>query len=73
MKQKPSQSEFLSTADVAAELSLTVRRIQAMLKVGAFVGAKKFGRDWMIPRESLAAVRVYGKAGRPKGDNSNGK
>lgn len=59
-------SDILDTAQVAAELGIGIRRVQALLNAGKFLGAQKFGRDWAIPRSSLAGVKVYGKPGRPK-------
>jgi excisionase family DNA binding protein len=66
MEKNAPQSEILSTAEAATELGITVRRIQALLKAGRFVGAQKFGRDWMIPRSAMEAVKTR-KPGRPKG------
>lgn len=63
MKTEP---DFVTTAEAAVSLGLTVRRVQAMLNAGKFVGAQKFGRDWLIPRASLTGVTVYGVAGRPR-------
>jgi excisionase family DNA binding protein len=58
-------SEFISTEQAAEELGVTIRRVQALLKDGRFIGAQKFGRDWMIPRSAMAGVMVR-KTGRPK-------
>jgi excisionase family DNA binding protein len=58
-------SEFLSTEQAAAELDISVRRVQALLKKGRFVGAQKLGRDWTIPRSALAGMKDR-KTGRPK-------
>ena len=41
--------EFLSCADAAKAMGITVRRIQQMCKQGKLPGAKKEGRLWLIP------------------------
>lgn len=63
-----TEPDFITTAEAAAKLGLTVRRVQAMLNASKFAGAQKLGRDWLIPRASLAGVTVYGIAGRPRKD-----
>ena len=69
MKKNP---DFLTTSEAAESLSkrtggsVSVQRVQAILKAGGIPGAVKIGRDWLIPRSALAAVKVYGKPGRPR-------
>jgi hypothetical protein len=65
MEKKPLPSDFLTTAEAAAELGIGLTRTLVLLRAGKFVGAQKIGRDWIIPRASLAHVTVYGKSGRP--------
>jgi len=54
---------LLTTTQAAAELGITVRRVQALIKAGKLV-AVKTGRDWLISPVALNAVRVR-KSGRP--------
>lgn len=54
---------MLTTTQAAAELGITVRRVQALIKAGKLV-AVKTGRDWLISPVALNAVRVR-KSGRP--------
>lgn len=42
---------YLTTAEVAARLSVTIRRAQSL--VAAHPNAKRFGRSWMFPAEKL--------------------
>jgi hypothetical protein len=65
MEKKPLKTDFLTTAEAAAELGIGLTRTLVLLRAGKFVGAQKIGRDWIIPRASLAHVTVYGKPGRP--------
>lgn len=67
-------SAYLSAQQAAERLSLTVARVHQLCHAGAIAGAVfQFGR-WMIPAESLAAVRKRPeKRGRPKGSKSSQK
>lgn len=58
-----NQADMLSTAAVATELKVTVRRVQQMITRGQ-LPAQKLGRDFFIRRADLAKVRVR-KTGRP--------
>jgi excisionase family DNA binding protein len=40
---------MLSTADAAARLGISQRRLQALLKEGRVKGAERVGRAWLIP------------------------
>lgn len=75
MEKKSLKTDFLTTAEAAAELGIGLTRTLVLLRAGKFAGAQKIGRDWIIPRASLAHVTVYGKPGRPwpKKDVKNGK
>ena len=50
--------KILNTQQAAALLGITRRRVVALLKAGRIPGARKLGRDWIIPEDSLAAVAV---------------
>ncbi len=41
--------DYITTAEAAQVLGLDVKRIARLCKSGAIEGARKFGRDWMIP------------------------
>jgi excisionase family DNA binding protein len=53
----------LTTAQAAARLGVSVRRVQAMISAGRLV-ATRVGRDWLIAPEALAPLRMR-KPGRP--------
>lgn len=64
--------EYLTTAEVARELGVTVRRVQAMVKAGR-LPASRFGRSLMIRRADLSRVRDRrpGRPARPRRKNSD--
>jgi excisionase family DNA binding protein len=64
MGKSSNKSELLSTSDAAAELGVTRGRVLALLAADRIKGAVKIGRDWVIPRAALDAVRDR-KPGRP--------
>lgn len=45
--------EYMTCAEIAAQIGITVRRIQQMCKSGEIPNAVKQGRSWMIPTDSL--------------------
>ena len=44
---------YLSCADAAKAMGITVRRIQQMCKRGEILGASKEGRAWLIPENAI--------------------
>lgn len=58
-----TQPTRLTTSEAAAELDVTVRRVQAMIADGR-LKARKIGRDWMIRPSDLDKVRDR-RPGRP--------
>jgi excisionase family DNA binding protein len=57
--------EQLTTAEAAAALQVTRRRVQELIRLGT-LKAKKRGRDWMIDPASVEAYKNSPrKAGRP--------
>lgn len=56
---------MLSVAQVAKELGVTVRRVQAMIAAGRLT-AKKVGGVYVIQESALERVRER-KPGRPRG------
>jgi excisionase family DNA binding protein len=56
---------MLTTAQVAAILKITRRRVHAIIAAGR-LPARKHGRDWLIEPADLAAYRPL-PAGRPAG------
>ena len=64
MKKNEQESEFLSTTQAAGELGVNQSRIRQLILNGQIPDARKFGRDWMIPRSALAALRNR-KPGNP--------
>jgi excisionase family DNA binding protein len=55
---------MLTTRQAAAELHITVRRVQAMIRAGRLT-AHKVGRDWLINASEIDRVRIRTN-GRPK-------
>ncbi len=47
---------FQTAKEAADRLGVTVRAIQKWAKEGRLDGAKKVGRDWMIPKEAIDAL-----------------
>ncbi len=46
--------EYLSCADTAEKLGITIRRVQQMCKQGELAGAVKDGRNWRIPVNAVS-------------------
>ena len=44
--------EYMTIKEIAEKWELTTRRVQKMCSDGRIPGARKFGRDWAIPRET---------------------
>ncbi len=51
------RDEYVSTKDAADELGYTVQHTRLLIREGK-LSAKKFGRDWMVVRESVEAYSV---------------
>ena len=45
--------EYRRIDEVASEWGVTPRRIQSLCAEGKIRGAERFGRDWMIPVDSI--------------------
>ena len=58
---------YISCADAAKAMGITIRRIQQMCKRGEIPGAAKEVRTWMIPAQALHkgrnVVEIQGFAG----------
>lgn len=66
-------TDLLSTAEAAASLGVSVRRVRQLIAEGK-LPARQVGRDYVIEAQSLDGVRVYGKPGRPpKDEGGNSK
>lgn len=48
--------DLLTTAEAAEELGIKAARVRQLCQTGVIVGERK-GRDWLIPRSSLARAR----------------
>lgn len=48
-------AKLLTTTEVAAELFISKRRVQALIQSGR-LPAKKIGRDWLIKKSDLDLV-----------------
>ena len=49
---------YLSCAEAAKAMGITVRRIQQMCKQGEIPGASKEGRTWRIPENAVYLIMV---------------
>lgn len=49
--------KYMTCADAAAIMKITVRRVQQMCKNGDIPGAIKQGGSWMVPWDNFSAVR----------------
>lgn len=45
--------EYMTAKETAEKWGVTVRRIQSLCKSGRLNQAVKFGRDWMIPCDTV--------------------
>lgn len=59
----------LTTKQTALRLGVSVRRVQQAIKAGS-LPARKFGRDWVITEEDLAAYSPR-RPGRPSKEVSH--
>lgn len=68
MKQgdKTAPQEYLSTKKAAEGLGYTVQHTRLLIRQG-HLEAFKFGRDWLIVRESVVAYKA--KRGQPESNN----
>lgn len=57
--------DYLTTAEVAARLKLTVRAVQKMIEHGR-LEARQFGRDYMIAPEALENIPRDPRGRKPK-------
>ena len=57
-------AKLLTTTEVAEELFISKRRVQALIKAGR-LPAKKLGRDWLIKKADLDLVADR-SPGRPR-------
>ena len=56
--------DYLKIEDVAKKWGLSPRRIQALCRDGKIKGAVRFGRDWMIPKNTARPLDRRTMAGR---------
>lgn len=56
---------MLTTKEAADQLGISVRRVVGLISEGK-IEAQRVGRDYVIEPRVLAAVKVYGKPGRPR-------
>ena len=48
-----ADDKLMTTSEVAAKLGVGTQRIRDLIGEGRFPGAKQYGRDWLIPEESV--------------------
>lgn len=56
---------MIGTAEAAKRVGLSQRRIVALIHDGTLL-AERVGGVWIVDEDSLSALKVYGRAGRPK-------
>ena len=54
--------EMLTSAEFAALQRVSARRIRALASGGRVAGARKWGRDWLIPAQAKIAAGTRGPA-----------
>jgi excisionase family DNA binding protein len=57
--------KMITTKQASNILGISERRVRQLIKSNK-LQATRVGRDWVISESSLAEVKVYGHAGRPK-------
>lgn len=58
---------MLTIREVSEKLSISERWLQKLCSDDKIPGAKKYGRDYLIPTKSLPLIPIEGKGrGRPK-------
>lgn len=60
-------ADLLTTTQAAVRLGVSRMRVVQLIGEGK-LPAQKLGRDWMIRPKDLGKVTVYGKPGRPSGN-----
>ncbi len=56
--------DYLKIEEVAKKWGLSARRVQSLCSQGKIEGAIRFGRDWMIPKNTNRPIDGRTKAGR---------
>ena len=56
--------DYLKIDDVAKQWGISARRIQTLCAEGKIEGAIRFGRAWMIPKDTQKPIDGRTKAGR---------
>jgi len=61
---------FITASEAASILSISVRRVQVLCKSGRIIGAKQFGRAWMVPLMPNGNIEVVSGSRGPSINNS---
>ena len=59
-KEKEIPQNYISSKEAANELGYTIQHTRFLIREGK-LDAVKFGRDWMIVRESVVEYKVQGE------------
>ena len=59
---RPDDEKLITSEPAAKELGMSVRRLQALLQQGRVEGARKVGRDWVIPSPVRVSPGTRGPA-----------
>lgn len=63
------EADLLTSAQTAEALGVDLSRVQQLARAGRFPGARKLGRDWLIPVSDVLAW-APGPVGRPSAPRS---
>ena len=50
----PGHAGFMTTTEIAEILDVTPRRVTQLIAAGAFPGATRVGRSWVVPADEVA-------------------
>ena len=61
---------YIKIEEAAARWGVSVRRAQDLCKTGRIPGARRFGTNWMVPRDAPRPIDGRSKAGKAKKEES---
>ena len=60
----PVTGNLITVSEAAEALHLSRQRVQVLARTGRLVGARKIGRDWLIPSPVVVNPPIQTKLGR---------
>ncbi len=61
--------QYIKIEEIAAKWGISIRRAQDLCKMGRVAGAKRFGTNWMVPKDAIRPADGRSKAGKTEKDN----